>query len=220
MASRDIVDACGSTFNNVGRDQITINQTNIVNISLSDPTLTIPFLKPNEDQPPPRNASPRASPQRTHCSSTSYTSEAVDITTGLIATILCLFRGGPSLEHQHLEIELKWLCQSLLLTRMAVLGYTHTPLGPGLAKTINPEVERCQAVLQELLNGFKGTWQGLESTSISNLWPQVWWSGDDDLRIKLAACRKSTDVFLMALNSYGFYSFFICHRPLILPIPL
>jgi hypothetical protein len=203
MASEDI-DASRSTFNNVGRDQITFNQTDIY-ISLSGSTLVVPPLESSEHRllVPPQNPSPvhRTLPQRTTCFSTSRTSEIVEITTGLIAKLLCLFRGGSSLEYQHLEIELKLLCQSLLLTRAAVLGYTDTPLGPNLAKTINPEVERCQAVLRELFDGVKGTWQGLESTSISNLWPQVWWRGDNELGIKLAACRKSTDAFLMALNS-------------------
>lgn len=192
MGSRDII---ASTVNNVGRDQ---TNNYIVYSSCSHTPITLSKLNNDRVQ---LNTNHRASRKRTTRSSAAYTSELVGISTDLIAKIVCLLRGGSSLQYQHLEIELNLLVQSLFLTRDAVLGYKSTPLGSSLAKTVNPAVERCQVVLQEMFNGVEPIWQALEPTSIGSLWARVFWSGDYELGIKLSACRKSTDVFLMALNS-------------------
>jgi len=122
--------------------------------------------------------------QRSILVPTYYTFEIIEVAaTDLIVKIVYLLRKGSSDRYQDLELELKSLRQSPMLTRNPIQVYGHTPLGQNLANTINPEV-----VLQEVLDGVNGTGQDLNPTSISSLWSIVQWSrwNGDELGIKQA----------------------------------
>jgi hypothetical protein len=109
----------------------------------------------------------------------------------------------------HMVVEFGSLQQTLILTKLTILKYDHTPLGHGLGNTITPTVVQCFIVLQELLGSLNGTRSGLNFTSIGDLWRQVWWSrweGDEfaSSRKKLSESRQSLQAVLLASNSYVF----------------
>lgn len=133
----------------------------------------------------------------------------INITAGLIVQITHLLhdRREASNNHRDLVHELKALHQTLVVTGLAIQEYESRPLGQSLANTITPKVEQSYITLQELLDRANGTWQGLNLTSISNLWCLVWWGrwdGDElsSLRRNLCDNRRSLEAFLVALHSY------------------
>lgn len=104
-----------------------------------------------------------------------------------------------------LKKELELLKQILILAGLAIQAYGHTPLGRNLTTIINREVEGCNAVLQELLGTIERYRQGLSSTSIGNIWRQVWLGGGEvdtltPLRMKLSAHQKSLGQCLMTFK--------------------
>lgn len=106
-----------------------------------------------------------------------------------------------------LQEELRPLRQTLALTGLAINAYRYTPLGQSLANSINPEVEQCCTVLQELFDSLRSCRRSMFTTYIHDLWYHVWRSGWDEdeftsLRMKLVKIRKSLEGLLMALHSY------------------
>jgi hypothetical protein len=149
-----------------------------------------------------------------------------DIAVGLIVDIIRLLRIESADKHRHLDRELKLLSQSLILTASAIQVYEHTSPGNSLANTVYPEVMRCHEVLKDIHDKSLHYWEGLNSTSIRDLWGLVWlsgWDWDELARsIKdLSSRREPLNRFLMALNScvlpilHG-YPTKICYTPKII----
>jgi hypothetical protein len=145
---------------------------------------------------------------------TSTVSSGVDIATGLIVKIMQLLinHGAFSENCQDLKHDLQSLYQLLALTGLATEAYRFTPLGHNLAGAINPEIQQCRMLLQDVLDKAQSCQLALNATRINGLWGQVWSRGWDraelaSLRIKLATHRESFRRFLMALHSYGSLSF-------------
>jgi hypothetical protein len=104
--------------------------------------------------------------------------------------------------NRKLKRELGTLHQPLMLAAYAVEAYKDTPLGHIVTNAVIPEVQRLHMVLQELRHDISSYRQGLHSTSIRDLWHQVWWSGCQlDGTPKLSVIRKSLDGLAMALHS-------------------
>jgi hypothetical protein len=139
----------------------------------------------------------------------STAASGVDAAANLVVQLVRLLinRGASPETYRDLKRDLESLHQTLVLTRLAIQVYQYTPLGQSLARTVSPEAEKCRVMLQEVLDGTQSCRLGLDPTSISALWRQVWWRGWDgtelaSLRMKLSACRESLGRFLIALNSY------------------
>jgi hypothetical protein len=210
LSHSQYVDTRQSTFNNVLGNQT--NQTFNITIVSSAPEWTLSSLDDVVQRP---TSSPESVSQRkVHALKYHFeASSAGDIAIGLIVKImqLLIVHIRSSDNHRDLKLELESLHQSLTLTGLAIQTYQHSPLGKNLAKNITPEVMQCRVALQELLNKVSGTWRGLNSTNISDLWFSVWWSrweGDElaSLRLQLSESRKSLDAILKALNSYVCFS--------------
>ena len=142
----------------------------------------------------------------------------VDIASGLIDKIeQMLVNSTPPDYNRGLQEELRPLRQTLALTALAIDAYRSTPLGQSLVTSINPEVERCCAVLQELFDSIRSCRRSMFATYIRNLWCRVWWSGWDEddftsLRTELLKIQKSLEESLMALHSYvPFTSYDLIH---------
>jgi hypothetical protein len=204
----------GSTSNDVGHDQLNFNNFNIVihNISHSPPgSVHHHRLQTSGTGTIPQDI---LIPKR-HLSSIVSTT---DFAVRLIVNIVHLLHVESADECRHWERELKALCQSLNLTRLAIQAYEYTSLGQNLAKTIFPEVERCCGVLREILDKIIHYRESLKSTKISGLWRQVLRSRWDvnelaSLGMGLSDCREPLDRFLMALNSYVCFTYLLrIHR--------
>lgn len=206
------IDARGSTFNQVGRDQtqntITHN-TYIISLFGSGSTPQQHPLDISHDLSQPTSGHEALSPARLHVAATCPSDHlhAVDTAAGFIIriTILLINHEDPSDNYRDLELDLKSLHQTLTLTRLAIEEYENRPLGHSLANTIAPEVQRCIATLSELFGRVSDTENGLFHT-IGQLWRSVWWrrwTGDElaPLKTKLCHIRRSLNGFLSALNS-------------------
>ena len=109
------------------------------------------------------------------------------------------------------ELTLKTLRQILRLVKHAIKLYSNRPLGPSLIHAITPEVQRCRAILSEMLDKVHGTWVGLVCTRISEVWCKVFrerWVGDEFASLKRRLCdsQNSLQMVLTLLNSYVFLS--------------
>jgi hypothetical protein len=115
-----------------------------------------------------------------------------------------------SVGYWDLALELESLQKTLTLTRLVIQVYENKPLGNSLANTITPEILRCFAVLQELLNNLNGTCVDLSITSVSGVLRQIqrwFWCEEDEekftlLREQLSVSRQSFQGLLIALRSY------------------
>jgi hypothetical protein len=215
------VDASGSNFFDIGGDQTTVNNVNVhIHLSLFGSGRRPRHLHTsrNDDHDMSwSNSGPDASPQEsapTGAVPSPATDLTVDTAVRLVVQItkLLVDRRGSLNTHRDLELKLKLLHQTLILTELAIQEYNDRLLGKILANTITPEVERCCIVLLELLDKVNCTRQGLASTSISNLWQPVFgsrWKGDElaSLKTKLCRIQRSLGGFLMALNSCVFFVF-------------
>jgi hypothetical protein len=139
----------------------------------------------------------------------SHSISTIDSTVNLIIQITnrLIDHTDSSNNHRDLQFQLKFLHQTLMLTRLAIQEYDGRQLGQSLANTITPEVVRCFIVLQEMLGSVIATCQGLSLTNIGYLWRPVWrrrWDGEElaVLRDKLSSRRESLGEFLVALHSY------------------
>jgi hypothetical protein len=203
------VDVRGSNIVHAGRDQHIVQNTIIIDSSIPEreryQLLRDLCQVPRSSVSPPRVLSqtcllPQAYRFETGCTS--------DIAFGLIDTIKQLMADRTTIDSDHhLKHDLDTLRQTLTLARLAIDLFRSTPLGRSLAGCINPEVDRCCTVLQELLDSIRTYRQGLFTTYIRDLWYHVWWSGwgEDEflsLRTKLLENQKSLEGFLMALQSY------------------
>jgi len=200
--------APGSTFNNVGRDQITN-----INLSLvgsynrcTHPHCHLP-LGPNDGLSQPATGPDYLSDGR-HL--VPYRSDAfpdIETATGLIGQITNLLgdRRDLSRNRHDLVLELESLHQTLTLTKLTSEKYDKTPLGQSLANTVAPEVNICFVALQELLGSIDGI-RRLNFTRIGDLWHWVWWAmlGGDEfalLRKKLSYSRQLFQELLITLHS-------------------
>lgn len=207
----EYVDARQSSFNQTGRDWNQNTTNYYISFSLFGPqhqqtTGRVPNI--NDDLPRP------ISNRATSCHivapyRSSHTISTIDSAVKLIIQITdqLIDRRDSSNNYRELQSELKYLHQTLMLTRLAIQEYDGRPLGPGLANAITPEVVRCCIVLQEMLGSIVATCQGLSLTSINYLWRPVWqkrWDGEElaALRDKLSGSRKLFEEFLMGLHSY------------------
>ena len=103
----------------------------------------------------------------------------------------------------------------LWLTGIAIQVFEDTPLGPNLAASINPEVERCHTTLRFMLDRINRYRLTLASTPNRNLWPLVLWSSCEVhvLAWKLRAHQRSLGQFLVALNSQVILCAIRCRSP-------
>jgi hypothetical protein len=210
-------DARGGTFNDIGRDHNVTIINQVIHISQSAwDSRYLPLSFGNDlSHPPPGLESSRPDGRlQIIASYHSQASPVVDndaaVRLAVQITHLLMDRRDSANTHRDLIHELKSIHQTLALTGLAVQEYYGQPLGQSLVNAINPEVARCFIVLQELLCRVDGTWWGLGSTNISNLWRRVWWSrwdGDEFLLLKskLIQSRKLLAGILMALHSYVLY---------------
>jgi hypothetical protein len=216
------VDANQSTFNYVGRDQTTNHFTYFIYTSQPPPgseqTLPHPHNLCSDLSWPA--SSPKAVSRGNDLISTYHTSEdvsVVDITTNLTEKIVQLLISGESWDKfRDLKLELESLHLTLFSTRSAVQIFKDTPLDQSVANTINPTVGQCFIILQEVFDHINRYRDGVLSTTINFLWPQVCLNGWDmgklgSLILKLSACRELVDGFLMALSSYVSPSFVHSH---------
>jgi hypothetical protein len=139
-----------------------------------------------------------------HCK----TCAAGDIAAKLVVEVMQLLinRGENEDDYRILELELESLRQTMTLTHIAMQAYEHTPLSRSLASSIIPEVEQICTVLQKLFDRISNDHQRPDSTSIRDVWSQVWRSGCEDdglasLRTELQGRQKTLGEFLVALNS-------------------
>jgi hypothetical protein len=203
-------DARGSNFNTIGRDQ-NIHQTlNITITGLNSLERALPRVLRDLDgisQWP--TSSPEVSSQTEVITQMHPLDAEVNTASSLIDKIeqILVDSTGPPDNNRGLQEELRPLRQTLALTGLAINAYRSTPLGQSLVSSINPEVERCCTVLQELFDSIRSCRQSMFATYIRDLWYHVWWSGWDEdefasLRMKLLNIRKSLEGLLMALHSY------------------
>ena len=204
-------DARGSNFTTVGRDQ-NIHQTINITIAGSNLDQALPRVLRDLDsisQWP--TSSPEVSSRKDVIAQVYPLDTEVNVTSGLIDKIEQMLvdstLAGPPDCNRGLREELRPLRQTLTLTALAINAYRSTPLGQSLATSINPEVERCCAVLQELFDSIRSCRQSMFATYIRDLWYHVWWSGLEEdefasLRMELLKIRKSLEGSLMALHSY------------------
>jgi hypothetical protein len=202
-----------STFNETGRDHISINQTH-VHFSLFGSSGRAPIQIPrnSRDLLLPTTLYDRTAFRGNSLAATYYntsdTGSVLDTAAYLIVQIADRLMDGrnTSNSHRNLAFELESLYHTLTMTGLAINGCDGRPLGQSLANTITPEVEHACFVLQKFLSRANSTWLGLFLASIGNLWRRVWWSrGDGDELVslrQLSDCRKSLEAFLMALHSY------------------
>src|SRR6266436_476452 len=158
-------DARRSTFNDVGRDQYIIHNTYLIFGSLPKPY----DQRTSYDPPKPTSGHETLSHGLyTAANRISEVHYAVDTAVGLIIQIASLLVDHEDSANncRDLKLELKSLYQTLTLTGLAIQEYIDKPLGRSLASTITPDVERCTALLSELLDKVSGTGQGLLHTSI------------------------------------------------------
>jgi hypothetical protein len=201
------VDASQSTFNNVGHDQI---NHNIVNVNF---ICTYPSYQSlhhvNLDPLWPVSGGRQMSQENDYIFmyDSSKLISVVRLAADLIDKIVQLLPNDRETvdRYRDLKQELESLHLSLLLSGHAIHAFKHTLLDESLAKTINSEVGRCFMTLREMFDNIKRYQQGLQSTSINYLWPQVYWSrwGRSELaqlREKLSTHRDSLDELLIALN--------------------
>ena len=155
--------------------------------------------------------------------STSHSPDTLELAIGLINDIRVLLKGCPE-RHRDLMHELLLLKQMLVLTKLTLARYAHTPLAEALARTVNAEVDRCHSLLQGILNSLNG-YRHILSSIIGFLWRAVWWAGWEadelkSLRMKLAASRISLYKFLEAMHSYVLHLFSVVrHLPPSLEFP-
>lgn len=201
-------DARGSNFTTVGRDQ-NFHQTINITITGSNLDQALPRVLRDLDgisQWP--TSSPEVSSRKDVIAQVYPLDAEVNIASGLIDKIeQMLVDSTPPDCNRGLREELQPLRQTLTLTGIANKAYRSTPLGQSLATSINPEVERCCAVLQELFDSIRSCRQSMFATYIRDLWYHVWWSGWEEdefasLRMELLKIRKSLEGSLMALHSY------------------
>jgi hypothetical protein len=209
------VDARGGTFTNVGRDQHNINiyQTIHVDGLVSSVTAdqTLHYAMPSAGHASHSSTlssealTPKRALMRPHHSEVG---SAGAIAASLIGKIeeLLVDRTETTDNDRELKDELELLRQTLTLTRLGIQTFEYTPLGRNLAESINPELERCCVLLQQLFDSFDSCRQGLFPTFIWHLWRYVWWSGCEmdgraSLRTQLSAHRILLGGCLMALNS-------------------
>ena len=218
FARVNTLDARGSTFNNVGRDQITNNNWFFFGSCHRCTHCQLP-LNPNYN-PSRATTGPDFLPQGSHL--VTYRSDAIpdiEATTGVIDQITHYLYDHKysSNDHHDLVVELESLHQTLILTKLTVKKYDNTPLGQSLANTITPEVKLCSVTLQELVDSIGSTCLGLSFTSIYGLWWQIWWAmlGADEfasLRKRMSYSRQSLQHLLVTMHSYVLFVLYFAIR--------
>lgn len=92
----------------------------------------------------------------------------------------------------------------MILNGFAIQAYGTGSLGPSLANTIIPAVERCRMVLPELLDEVGSSW--LNCIGITDVLGSIWmnkWDEDElaSLKMRLRHVRRPLSELLLALNS-------------------
>ena len=108
---------------------------------------------------------------------------AADDASGLIVSIIRLLASRTESYgcYRDLKLSLEQLNHTILMSRLALQIFGHTPLGRSFACTIKPAILDCRTVLQELFDKLEGY---LNLTCIQYLW-RVLWSGFDDQELCL-----------------------------------
>jgi hypothetical protein len=227
LANAHNTNASGSTFTDVGHDQI-------INIFISGQVQPESFRRTLDTLNTHRRLSDPNAHSHSHTSSTSNVTSslrsspralleadkrlsssrpeatmvlrstitsAIDIAELLIIQIVECLQPDRSRHDQNLKL-LSNLQQMLTLTRLAMETCEHVPTGHSLGRSINREIEECSTLLQELLAKIKR--QNLGSAPISLFRTRVL-SGSDvewlaPIRRKLLAHRESLGQYLMALK--------------------
>lgn len=222
----DQVDASHSTFNNIGRDQINVTYL-ITNSSALHSDSDYPYLRDN--LPRPQAAWARTGTSRgfgsadspleaTGWTEFSIIDQAIDLI-GQVEVELSICDSRYVEKYRNLQQELRSLHFTLCLTKSALQSFERTPLGPSLAITFNPEVERCFSGLRDTFDKISCCRHGLSSTTINYLWTVVCSNGWDKaeldaLQRKLHLHRETLDGFLIALNSCVYFSLPLLMYPL------
>jgi hypothetical protein len=200
-------DARGSNTNSVGGDQRNYTINLIINGSLSERERSrlLRDIHHLQQSPIPAPEIPAVGGLLT---GNTGSTNSEDVASNLIDKIQELLADRTELtdNDRALRSELETLRQILFLIGLAVQTFEYTPLGQNLAKSINPQVEQCCEVLQNLFDSIRSCRQGLFPTYIWSLWRAVWWSGCEidgqaSLRVKLSAHRMLLGKCLRALNS-------------------
>ena len=108
------------------------------------------------------------------------------------------------IDYQYVQASLlEPLHQTLFLTGLAIQAYEDTPLAGNLNLSIGPDLQKCQRILQYMLESISIYRRILYSTPIRDLWPRVLWSTSKVLELawKLSTHRQFLGQFLVALNS-------------------
>lgn len=213
------VDARGSLFTEIGRDQVVI--VKFTNCTFNDsPPLQLPsetYSHTSNTVPSPRSP-PFVLPDGNHPASSASTSTqsrrilahsfeigpGIDIVESLIVNIVqSLMQPDCPGYYCELKRELKSLREMLTLARVAISMCESRPLRQSLARFTSRQVDGCNPILQELLGKIKSHRRDLGSTPIGFLWSTVLASGDEmgleSLRKKLSVYQNFLGQCLMAL---------------------
>ncbi|KIM76410.1 hypothetical protein PILCRDRAFT_649108 [Piloderma croceum F 1598] len=204
------IDLRGSNITSVGGDQHNLHAQNIIIIdgSISEQE-RFQLLRNLVHHGPRSTSTPGISSQRkaippSHPLETESVGNVATHFIDNIKQLLIDFNCG-------LKEELQTLRQTLILAGLAIQTYEHTPLGPNLANTINPEIVQCCTVLQKIFDSIDSCHRGLSSTPIHDLWRRVWWWWSMDRqaswRSELFSHRMLIGGCLMALNSVSWTEF-------------
>jgi hypothetical protein len=203
------IDARGSIFNDVHRDQINIQNYSVYITLGSTLGQALPYLRSSGVGPSlPIPGSDTLSQEIVvlpTCLSAANSTR--DIAACLIVKIVqSLMASDASDQFRGLKEDLNILQQTLTLTGLAIQAYEHTPLAPSLANVVGKETERCLRVLRTLNGSIDAYQQGLNSTRLNFFWGQVWLSAHEQvelasLRRELSDCQKSLSGCLRVLDS-------------------
>jgi hypothetical protein len=197
------IDASGSHFSNVGRDQTNVGRDQhiqTINLSIAETASheTVQHVLRSLPQQTPFSSS-------TAVFTSHHNRSTCDVASNLIVEITRLLDDLTkfSVDYRYMQELFKPLHKTLFLTGLAIQAYEYTPLGPNLVASIRPEVEQCCILLQDILDSIDRYRIILYSTPIRDLWPRVLWSGSKvhELTWKLSARQRSLGQFLVSLNS-------------------
>lgn len=105
---------------------------------------------------------------------------------------------------------LELLNHTLLMTRLALQTFEHTPLGRNLANALKPAILGSRENLQELFDKLEDYRERLRFWSVRDLWSRVLWAGGEVQELslmqeKLSMRQTAIREFLAALKSFVEY---------------
>lgn len=196
-------DIQGSQFNRTIETTIGGNQNHTtVNITIGANSVAEPSLHHSLQGARPSNEAASDTACGTPQSWQQQVIAAADGTSGLTAAVVHLLANRT--ESSDLKRVLELLNHTIVMIRLALQLFEHTPLGGNLARTIKPAILNCRASLQDLFDKLEGYREGISVTGIWLLWSRVIWGEFDnqELKEKLEMHQVSLMGFIAALDSY------------------